>query len=1393
MGMSDRFWKTITESTFPWEREALQFVRTGLPDHEPYLAWSNFEFIGEDGSINEVDLLVFTPQGFFLVEIKSRPGLLRGDAGTWTWENEGRRTTVDSPLFSTDLKAKKLIQLLQRQRGARGFRLPFVEPLVFCSAPSLQCELQGPARSRVCLRDKPDRPGILAALMRRDGPGLPPIARGTHDRPMARAISQAMEQAGVRPSQRARKVGDYRLESLIQEGPGYQDWAAKHVSIDSAPRRVRIYLVRSGTTVEDRKTLERAALREYQILEMLQHPQVLRACHFTEHQLGPAILFEHAADCTRLDLYLAENSEKLSPDLRLRLIRQIAEAVRFAHGKKVVHRALSPQSVLVFQPHADVPQVKLFNWQVGFRRGTSTSGVSQPIPATAHVERLVEDVSLAYMAPEAALPTEGTGEHLDVFSLGAIAYHLFSGRPPAANALELANKLKETKGLQLSSVMNGAGQELEDLIRYSTHPDVSHRIDSARDFIERLELVENEWTEPAEEAVTDPEQAQKGDKLAGGFEVVRRLGIGATSVVLQVRRDETEFVLKIAHAEYGDRIRDEAQVLEKLRHSHIVEFQGLVQVGNRPSLLLGLAGPDTLAERLRREGRLHVEMLQRFGEDLLQVVQYLEEKGIAHRDIKPDNIAVAPVGRGDKLHLVLFDFSLSRTPPENISAGTPGYLDPFLSSRRPRRWDLYAERFAAAITLYEMATGTRPKWGDGQSHPDQLDCEASIEAELFPPHLRDSLAEFFKKALKRDARKRHDNAEEMLRSWRAVFERADRSPAQVEREEAPDLEKALASATPETYIPELALSTRAMNALDRVNILTVRNLLSCPIRVIARLRGVGNKTRREILRAVSLLRGRLGPQLPSAEPQERPSQPLAEAPQEGLPSVDVLVLRLLRGRPGGQKGTEHRALLGVLGLSDDLETPWPSQVDVAHAVGVTRARVGQLLAKALERWGRDGAMTRLRGEIVETLAGAGGVMSHAEVAEAILVARGSLQDEPARTRAARAVVRAATELERSLSDPRFLPRREERQVWIATTLGHAEYAMRLGRAADKIAQEDPLVPPARALEELRRVELPQGVDPPVPARLLRLAVQASARAALSSNQELYPRGMDALRALRLSPGALAGAKGLRVEQIRERVGGRYPEASPLPDRPALDSMLQEVGFEGRWDPDKREYVLPERDPFAISSVTTGRERSATAPGPVTDVSPEVAVARQFEERLRRAVRDGAFLALTVPAAHHDAAREELCRRFPVQAVDFENLFLRALKEAAARENIDDWQMVLEADAAPRDSEDWRNLVRLIGRALPSVEQEVLAADRTVLIVYPGPLARYQRMDLLERLRDRVGRPGAPPGLWVLIPSDDQHDLPTLDGCAVPVLTPGQRARIPEAWVYNRHRAAATSA
>ena len=156
--MPDR-WKEITPSQFPWEREALEYVRQFLPDHDPYRAWSNFEFIANDGSINEIDLLVVTPMGFFMVEIKSRPGHLSGDSGTWVWKKEdGRFFTEDNPLFLTNRKAKKLISLLRSQKAFDKVKIPFLEALVFCSAKSLTCNLKGNDRFHICFRNGSGNP-----------------------------------------------------------------------------------------------------------------------------------------------------------------------------------------------------------------------------------------------------------------------------------------------------------------------------------------------------------------------------------------------------------------------------------------------------------------------------------------------------------------------------------------------------------------------------------------------------------------------------------------------------------------------------------------------------------------------------------------------------------------------------------------------------------------------------------------------------------------------------------------------------------------------------------------------------------------------------------------------------------------------------------------------------------------------------------------------------------------------------------------------------------------------------------------------------------------------------------------------------------------------------------
>ena len=52
MGLSSQRWKRVTESAFPWEAEALEFLRARLPDCDPYFGWTNFSFIADDGTVH---------------------------------------------------------------------------------------------------------------------------------------------------------------------------------------------------------------------------------------------------------------------------------------------------------------------------------------------------------------------------------------------------------------------------------------------------------------------------------------------------------------------------------------------------------------------------------------------------------------------------------------------------------------------------------------------------------------------------------------------------------------------------------------------------------------------------------------------------------------------------------------------------------------------------------------------------------------------------------------------------------------------------------------------------------------------------------------------------------------------------------------------------------------------------------------------------------------------------------------------------------------------------------------------------------------------------------------------------------------------------------------------
>ena len=272
-------------------------------------------------------------------------------------------------------------------------------------------------------------------------------------------------------------------------------------------------------------------------------------------------------------------------------------------------------------------------------------------------------------------------------------------------------------------------------------------------------------------------------------------------------------------------------------------------------------------------------------------------------------------------------------------------------------------------------------------------------------------------------------------------------------------------------------------------------------------------------------------------------------------------------RVGARDGdSTQRTAYALLGLDPAVTSTWPSQSEVAEALASSAAASGKswAISRHVGPRTRPSAFSEQRSSSCSTRPAA----FSRSTSSPRRCCRPGARATTSRfgPRGARAVTRAAVEVERTMSDPRFVVRRDGTRVLIARTAELGAYASRLGSEADRLAGLDPLAPPGRALEKLRRDRAACNCIALTDSRLLRAAAAASQRAAVSSRQELYPRGMPAVRALKLSQGALIGVPLLTVTQIRDRVESRYPEAEKLPDPPVLDALLAEAGFELRRDP-----------------------------------------------------------------------------------------------------------------------------------------------------------------------------------------------------------------------------------
>ena len=632
----------------------------------------------------------------------------------------------------------------------------------------------------------------------------------------------------------------------------------EHAERKGIRRRARIYLVPQQTTVDRRQTLLRAADREASILEELKdHPGILRiADYVTDSLVGPTVLFDYF-DGIPLDAYLRGHVE-LSFDKRVEIISKVALALAHCHNKKILHGALSPSAVLVHEDSTGALDVRLYNFQLGGR----ASGIS-----TVHWSSLAAIPWGAYQAPELRDNPQARSTGSDLFSLGALAYYVLTGREPGASGAEVDRLLTDKSGphhLDPRAVNDQIPPDVAEAICDATELKPANRYDDVNEWLHSLFL--EAVTAPSEaepEPTVDPLQAKRGDFLDGDLTVEKVLGQGASSRVLQVARESDcrIYALKVALSSDDDpRLDAEAKILQRLRHSYIVQFEERRVIAGRTCVLMALAGNMTLSRSLAQDGAPSLDFAARYGEDLMLALQHLEEEEILHRDIKPGNLGVGTAVRS-AYHLTLFDFSLGfdfkaidSTSPglSQIGIGTTVYRDPFLRIRGS--WDFAADRWSAAVTLHEMLTGVRPSFEPEGTTALADDSKLVLAAERFDASVREQLVEFFLRALARDASARFESAQAMRKAWNAAFEIRSRPAEQVpgavaistaERNSWDETE--LRAIRPDAPIAVLPLSSKALNALDRAGLTVADDLLELPDNRLSAIRGVGTKVAQQIL------------------------------------------------------------------------------------------------------------------------------------------------------------------------------------------------------------------------------------------------------------------------------------------------------------------------------------------------------------------------------------------------------------------------------------------------------------------------------------------------------------------------------------------------------------------
>lgn len=262
-----------------------------------------------------------------------------------------------------------------------------------------------------------------------------------------------------------------------------------------------------------------------------------------------------------------------------------------------------------------------------------------------------------------------------------------------------------------------------------------------------------------------------GKRLDGRYEIREIIGIGGMAVVYKAYDSIEDRIVAIkilkdefaSNEEFQRRFKNESKAIAVLSHPNIVKvydvsFGDLIQY-----IVMEYIEGITLKELIERNGNLEWNDAINFTIQILRGLQHAHDKGIVHRDVKPQNIIVL----ADKT-IKVTDFGIARFARKESQTitdkaiGSVHYISP--EQAKGELTDEKADIYSLGVIMYEMLTGTLPF--EAESAVSVAIMQLQAEPKL-PTHINPlipmGLEQITMKAMQKDTMNRYKSAAEMLR------------------------------------------------------------------------------------------------------------------------------------------------------------------------------------------------------------------------------------------------------------------------------------------------------------------------------------------------------------------------------------------------------------------------------------------------------------------------------------------------------------------------------------------------------------------------------------------------------------------------------------------------------